>query len=372
MTPVNFSALRDVLTKLYPETSKLRIVLDDAGIDSSSIEFKDTSKIDWHSALKEADKTNKISDLLDVVKRDYGNNVEFRKVYQAYHQSGGSNNQTDLISDVSIQEKASSDKDKFTNPSYDNSINEPSAKTENSQPQKQTYDLLRDPIWQFIGVVVALLMPLIQSDPKWYILTAIIVFFVSYLFFETIRCIVNGLVILYFVAIFLTNPAFGEIRSMLKQIFETPVVPQVATDAVNSNQTSNLPFTEVSDTYINLLWRASGCGSEPRLELLPVNQSSEACAPDDYTITLKKLEENLHLIGLIDADEYIETYAKDSIVVKNSAGSMIDYIKIGKDYPIKPFPVGGVWREAIRTRSPERKVCWLRSSKKWVCDDVVN
>jgi hypothetical protein len=348
-----------------------------------------------------------------------------------------------------MKEVSFDNKKEVTNPHNNKSVGNLSDKVDNSRTQELAVDLRRDPIWQSITFIATLAMPLIQSDPRWYIFSAVVAAILSYLLFESFRRLTNSIILVYFVVVFFTNSAFSEIRSILSHMFQEPTISKSSINATNNKsnilnefligqtpvvdpvtawdglctrkspseeqfcmrpdssvtllsnaQISNdimwvkikendsdregwvqlryLLFTEIADTYINLFWRSSGCTLEPRLELLPVNQNSESCVHNDNTISLKTFENNLHLLGLLDAGEFIEPYGKDSIIVKDSAGSMVDYIKVGKNYPNDDFPdkllfpVGGVWREAIPARIPERKVCWLKSSKEWVCDVIVN
>jgi len=85
-----FKSLRKILATLYPDLPSIRRIADDAGIDSSRIEFSSTAINCWHAVLTEAKKLDQIEALLHAVESEYGSNTEFLKACQAYRQSTGS------------------------------------------------------------------------------------------------------------------------------------------------------------------------------------------------------------------------------------------------------------------------------------------
>lgn len=231
MNPKIFANLRDALVHLYPDTLSLRVVLDDTGVDSSSINFTNKSEVDWHSALKEAEKTHKIDDLLATVARKYGNNSKFRDAYLEYYQLKSKD-----VEPVSVSGAA-----KYTTIESDKYGSDGSSNIVSSHPnQKQNFDFLRDPIWQFISVVVALLIPLLQSEPRLYILGVTIAFILSYIFFKSFRLVVNLAIIIYFFAVFFISPAFAEIRSNLNHIFKRVGIPEITTEGITTTDETTI------------------------------------------------------------------------------------------------------------------------------------
>lgn len=79
-----FAQIRDVLAKFYPDETGARRVVDDAGLNASNIAFNPRAKDNWHTILQEAQKTNQINALLDIVKREYGNNEGLMQVIDTY------------------------------------------------------------------------------------------------------------------------------------------------------------------------------------------------------------------------------------------------------------------------------------------------
>jgi hypothetical protein len=89
MKPEILTSLRDALVHLYPDRESIYRIVADAGINVSRINPDTTLKNSWHSILVEADKIGKIEALLSVVEFEYGNNAQFRKVFDVYRKSSG-------------------------------------------------------------------------------------------------------------------------------------------------------------------------------------------------------------------------------------------------------------------------------------------
>ena len=89
MNPTIFAELRKVLARLFPDEADIRRISDDVGLYVGRIHFGSSALNVWHSVLTEAEKTHKVEVLLKVVKYEYGSNLEFQAVYQAYRQSLG-------------------------------------------------------------------------------------------------------------------------------------------------------------------------------------------------------------------------------------------------------------------------------------------
>ena len=90
MDPKIFACVRNTLTNLYPDEPSIRRITADSGIDSSRFVLNSTPSNNWHSVLTEANKSNQVDSLLDVVENEYGRNKEFQKICHMYRQSTGS------------------------------------------------------------------------------------------------------------------------------------------------------------------------------------------------------------------------------------------------------------------------------------------
>lgn len=276
MTPKDFQDLTDVLAYLYDKKTAFERILVEVGIPLSEINLDDSSSDRWYSALKEAEKLGKVNSLLDGVKNgEYGANTRFQQVYQSYHQSIENDRQTDFISDKSTQEK-------FPILNQDETINSSSNKIENAQITKPDRDILGNPAWQFVSVIITLLMPLIQSDPRWYIPSAIVAFILSYLFSQRVRQTVNLAIIVYFVAVFFLNPTFFEIRLRLNHMILELGVPESSTNAANSKPTGQ------SESLIGQVAIVDPVTAWDRLCLRTVVGGGKIypCMPPSETVTL--------------------------------------------------------------------------------------
>ncbi len=82
-----FSDLRDVLAVLYDDENKSRRVVDDAGLNALNIKFSSSALDFWHDILRQAEKSQKVDDLLDIAFKDYKQNNELTQVYITYLRS---------------------------------------------------------------------------------------------------------------------------------------------------------------------------------------------------------------------------------------------------------------------------------------------
>jgi hypothetical protein len=82
-----FRNIRAVLATLYSDELSQRRIIDDASLDLTRINLNSNPLNNWHSILKEAEKTNRIPVLLNIVECEYGTNQNFRFVYDMYHHS---------------------------------------------------------------------------------------------------------------------------------------------------------------------------------------------------------------------------------------------------------------------------------------------
>ncbi len=75
--------LNNILAELYPNKDQSEMIVDMAGIPSGNIAFKDAAKSNWYYILKEADRRNKVEDLVQVVQNEYPDNEELMKLYSS-------------------------------------------------------------------------------------------------------------------------------------------------------------------------------------------------------------------------------------------------------------------------------------------------
>lgn len=66
--------LRDILADLYLIPSDARRVVEDAGLNPAFIAFDSRAITNWHNILREADKHNKVPDIVAVAHREYPTN----------------------------------------------------------------------------------------------------------------------------------------------------------------------------------------------------------------------------------------------------------------------------------------------------------
>lgn len=79
--------LRSLLADLYPDTDLARMVAADAGLTLSRIKFNARADLNWAAILSEAEKANRLDQLVEVVQAEYGDNPDFQAFYQTYRAS---------------------------------------------------------------------------------------------------------------------------------------------------------------------------------------------------------------------------------------------------------------------------------------------
>lgn len=76
--------LEQELAQIYTTTDAARLVMDSAGIPSTFVEFKGPVIEIWHRIVEQADKRNKLPDLLRVAIRDYPQRERLQRIYGAF------------------------------------------------------------------------------------------------------------------------------------------------------------------------------------------------------------------------------------------------------------------------------------------------
>jgi Effector-associated domain 1 len=76
--------LKETLIKLYTEESSYRVVAREAGIPEESVRFTGRARDDWSDILKEADKHQKILEIIGQAKRDYPENTDLKQIADEY------------------------------------------------------------------------------------------------------------------------------------------------------------------------------------------------------------------------------------------------------------------------------------------------
>ena len=66
--------LRDLLADIYPTQVDCRRVLTDAGVPVANVQFQGKAITDWHSALEEAQRRDRVLNIIAVVRIEYGDN----------------------------------------------------------------------------------------------------------------------------------------------------------------------------------------------------------------------------------------------------------------------------------------------------------
>lgn len=83
------SALSDLnvrLAKLYPDQKKSRFLVRQAGLDPDEIKWSDIPKVVWMNVLEEANRRDKVLEVVKVAKKDFAN-VDFSTLEQRLSQS---------------------------------------------------------------------------------------------------------------------------------------------------------------------------------------------------------------------------------------------------------------------------------------------
>lgn len=84
----SFTHLRNTLAEFYPNEADLRRLLADARIDATRIPLNASALNNWQAICSEAEKTNQMAALLDVVLAEYGENVRVRTAVADYRRDG--------------------------------------------------------------------------------------------------------------------------------------------------------------------------------------------------------------------------------------------------------------------------------------------
>lgn len=78
------SALRDALAELYPLQDDARRITADAALKLTAIAFNDKAVNNWHNILSEADKHQKVGQLIAIALTEFPNYVPLQLASQAY------------------------------------------------------------------------------------------------------------------------------------------------------------------------------------------------------------------------------------------------------------------------------------------------
>jgi len=78
------SALRDALVHLYPMRDDTQRIVADAELKPTAIAFNDKAVNNWHNILSEADKHQKVGQLMAIALAEFPNYVPLRQASQAY------------------------------------------------------------------------------------------------------------------------------------------------------------------------------------------------------------------------------------------------------------------------------------------------
>lgn len=82
--------LRNRLAEIYLDVPSIRRLIDDSQINSSYIHLDSTPINNWHSVLKEAERSNRIDNLLNVVDNENRENINLRRAVDAYRRTNKS------------------------------------------------------------------------------------------------------------------------------------------------------------------------------------------------------------------------------------------------------------------------------------------
>ncbi|MEM7538220.1 MAG: COR domain-containing protein [Chloroflexota bacterium] len=75
--------MRNLLCQFYPNENDILRVMADAGLNPNRIRWGTPLDSQWYAVLTEAEHSGRIQSLMDVVVHDYGENSEFRRIYNA-------------------------------------------------------------------------------------------------------------------------------------------------------------------------------------------------------------------------------------------------------------------------------------------------
>jgi len=76
--------LRDHLADLFDDKQSAKRVAYDAGLNIKSLNFEGSSTNQWQAIWQEAEKQGRVGALINVAKKDYGNNRNFKELYSTY------------------------------------------------------------------------------------------------------------------------------------------------------------------------------------------------------------------------------------------------------------------------------------------------
>jgi hypothetical protein len=80
-------ALRDALAGLYPDEASIRRIAAQAGLALGRISFSAPAVNNWHAVLMEAERSNRVHELVAVVQGEYGANPLLAKALADYGRS---------------------------------------------------------------------------------------------------------------------------------------------------------------------------------------------------------------------------------------------------------------------------------------------
>jgi flagellar hook-basal body complex protein FliE len=83
----NLREIRNLLVELYPDPPSTRRIVDDAGFNPSAISFNTSITNIWDSILIEAEKHDKLKELLSIISSEYPNNATLLKLLNTYNQN---------------------------------------------------------------------------------------------------------------------------------------------------------------------------------------------------------------------------------------------------------------------------------------------
>ncbi|MEM7131487.1 MAG: HEAT repeat domain-containing protein [Chloroflexota bacterium] len=81
--------LRQILVSLYDDKETIRLLVDDAEIRASLIDFNCSPDVLWGKVIKEAEKNRKLSSLLDMAFHDYPRNERLKEAAERYYKFVG-------------------------------------------------------------------------------------------------------------------------------------------------------------------------------------------------------------------------------------------------------------------------------------------
>ena len=77
-------ALRIALCDLFDNPASVKVLMDDAGIDATRVNYSGRIDNVWHNVLAEARRVNKIETMVQLALEQYKGNAKLTNAYQAY------------------------------------------------------------------------------------------------------------------------------------------------------------------------------------------------------------------------------------------------------------------------------------------------